>query len=316
VGCLLTTTGPQPDPPTDTWYDEDAASASAGCGCGGSEETERWRPLLRGTISIGTTAADRVTFIGLPGSASPDIVRVTGRSLASADPPSTVELTGDGAFQITLAGQITDEYRLVAEFEGSHSSPVDLVGPGETLPRCQGRAPEGCGGYVDRESCLVDTHCAWRDEACGAVVAWTGSVLCETLDREDECVSHPGCIWASEAASRTERLLPGCLDLEPRMWISFGERSLGSRSTISIEVTSSCDETVSFRLGFREGSTAFSLEGAEPGEVLTLENGELADVAVVFEPGDERSYEDLIFVELIAPEEERWPISLWGDGVP
>jgi hypothetical protein len=272
--------------------------------------------VLVNHIVIGTSAADRVTFTGPAGSVRPDIVRVTGRNLETADPPSTVEVNGDGAFQITLAGQVTDEYRLVAEFEGSHSAPVDLVGPGDLPPRCLGRDPGGCEGYVDQECCLIDSSCVWEDESCGPAVPWTEATLCESLGDEVECHDHPGCFWASGDASVPVRALPECLDLEPRRWISFGARSRGSRSAISIEVTNDCAEAVSLRLSFRAGEPTFSLAGAIPGEELTLERGDGLDIDVAFEPGDEGFFEDLVFVEILEPPAGRWPISLWGEGVP
>lgn len=293
VGCLSTSTGPQPDPPTDVWRDDDipdADSLAAGCSCGGTEEPEPtgWRPQLVPTFVIATSGPDQVTIVGPPGAVDPGGLDVVGLDLGGTDPPVVVESREDGSFQLTIGGQLTDEYRLVAQGGGSvHSSPADVTGPA-----------------IPEPSCIAGLDATDTDR-------------CSDVVDESTCWERSGCLWSLGTAAPVHRTsaIPECLQFGPRRWMSFGSRSIDGERSMSFEVLNECDESVAVTLSTRRGGESFTLEEGIEGEVVTVEPASSTSLGIIFSPDGVGEFEDVVFVDVLEPDIGRWAISLWGEGM-
>lgn len=292
VGCLSTSTGPQPDPPTDVWRNDDmpdADSLSAGCSCDGGDDPEPtgWRPRLTRTFVIATPGPDRVTIIGSPGSVDPGGLDVTGLNLEGDEPPVIIESQEDGSFSFTIDGQVSDEIRLVAQGDGVHSSPVDVSGPATPEPVC----------IAGLEASNGDSCADAGDEAT--------------------CWDRPGCLWSAGSAARVNRSasIPDCLQFGPQRWMSFGARSLDGERSMPFTVINDCDESIAVTLSSRRGGESFSLEAGIEGEIVTVEPASSTSLLIIFSPDSEGEFEDVVFVELLEPDIGRWAISLWGEGM-
>ena len=292
VGCLSTSTGPQPDPPTDVWRDDerpDADSQSAGCSCGGSDDPEPtgWRPRLVPTFVIATAGPNLATIVGSAGSVDPGGLDVAGLNLEGGEPPVIVESREDGSFQLTIEGLLSDEFRLVAQGDGVHSSPVDVTGPATPEPTCIAGLD-----LSDADSCT---------DAIDEVTCW----------------DRTGCLWSVGAAAGVDRTasIPDCLQFGPRRWMSFGSRTVDGERSMPFEVINECDESISLTLSSRRGGESFALEEGIEGEVVTVEPSSSTSLGIIFSPNRTGEFEDVFFVDVLEPDIGRWAISLWGEGM-
>lgn len=259
----------------------------AGCSFGGEETPEPtgWRPRLLRPFVIATSGADQVTLVGPPDVVDPGGLDVVGLNLDTVEPPVTVESASDGSFQITINGQLTDGFRLVAQGGGVHSRPIDVTGPTTSTPSCI----SGVG--------VSDAACADAGD-------------------EGSCWGLEGCLWSWGSTSRVETSeIPECLQFGPRRWMSFGAHSMGEDRTMSFQLINSCDEAVSVMLTRRSSTPSFSLGEAIEEVPVVVEPEGSTSLGVTFSPERAGELEEVILVEILEPDIGRWAISLWGEGL-
>jgi hypothetical protein len=109
------------------------------------------------------------------------------------------------------------------------------------------------------------------------------------------------------------RPLASCLVVEPEL--SFGDRAVGGAASRTLRVAHTCPEPVQVAaIALRASASDFTLDAeAAP---ITLNAGDFVDLRATFEPSTTGLREDLLIIDIAAPERDRRVVTLVGRGVP
>lgn len=115
---------------------------------------------------------------------------------------------------------------------------------------------------------------------------------------------------AAPAAVQIVRPLADCLTINPPFEVAFGASPTGTPVDATLHLDNACGATVEIAsMRLRVERTDFVIADALP---LSVSDGGSADVALRFVPESAGLSEEILFLDLIAPESSRLPFTLWG----
>ncbi|MCC7535152.1 MAG: hypothetical protein IT379_02995 [Deltaproteobacteria bacterium] len=127
--------------------------------------------------------------------------------------------------------------------------------------------------------------------------------------REGDRRSEPVDIEAPSAA-RVVRPLADCLAVSPQHEVDFGQAAIGEPVEATLRIANACGATVEIAsISLRAPQPAFVIGTATPASVV---EGASLDIALAFRPERTGLTEEIVLVEVVAPEATRLPVTLWG----